>query len=118
MKSQHEVLLQIQSSHFPIGSVVDPAWSIGEGHFRSKERGWQKIFPIVHKLLKILTTLPVITVEPERLSSKLDNTLSAIRSTITEERLESLLLIQVHCERTPSIEKLIESFASSKSRRD
>ena len=92
-------------------SVADLAWRIGEDHFRSKGRGWQKIFPIVHILLKILTT------EPERLLSKLNNTLSAVRSTMTE-RLESLLLIQVHRDRhAPSIEKIIESFPSLKSRR-
>ena len=45
------------------------------------------------------------------------NTLSAIISTMKEERLESLLSIQVHRDRTPSIEKIIESFASLKSRR-
>ena len=98
-------------------SVADLTWSIGEGHFRSKGRGWQKIFPNVHILLKILTTLPVITAENERLFFKLNNTLSAIRSTMTEERLESLLLIQVHRDKTPSIERIIESFASLKSRR-
>ena len=67
--------------------VADLAWSIGgtifapkgvAGKNRPKGRGWQKIFPNV--LPKILTTLPVITAEPERLFSKLNNTLSAIRS--------------------------------------
>ena len=78
------------------------AWNIREGHLRaiinSLQRAWlAENFPSVHiLLLKILTTtLPVITAEPERLFSKLNNTLSAIRSTMTEERLESLLLIQV-----------------------
>ena len=36
---------------------------------------------------------------------------------MTEERKESLLLIQVHSDRTPSVEKIIESFGSLKSRR-
>ena len=61
------------------------------------QRAWlAEIFPNVHILLKILTTLPVITAEPERLFSKLNNTLSAIMSTMKEGRLESLLLIKVH----------------------
>ena len=54
------------------------------------------VFPNVHTLLNILTALPVTTAEPERLFSKLNSTLTAIRSTMSEERLESLLLLQVH----------------------
>ena len=88
-----------------------------QSQIRSKRHGWQKIFPNIHILLKILTTLPVTTAEAERIFSTLNNTLSAIRSNMTEERLESLLLIQVHRDRTPLIEKIIESFASLKSRR-
>jgi len=75
------------------------------------------VFPNVHMLLNILTALPVTTAEPERLFSKLNSTLTAIRSTMSEERLESLLLLQVHRERTPTSEKLIDSFAALKSRR-
>ena len=62
------------------------------------------VFPNVHTLLNILTALPVTTAEPERLFSKLNSTLTAIRSTMSEERLESLLLLQVHRERTPTSE--------------
>ena len=69
------------------------------------------VFPNVHTLLTILTTLPVTTAEPERIFSKRGSTLTAIRSTMSEERLESLLLLQVHRERTPTIEKIIDSFA-------
>ena len=75
------------------------------------------VFPNLHTLLNILTVLPVTTAEPERLFSKLNSTLTAIRSTMSEERLESLLLLQVHRERTPTTEKLIDSFASMKKRR-
>ena len=43
------------------------------------------------------------TAKPERLFSKLNSTLTAIRSTMYEERLEFLLFLQVHHERTPTI---------------
>eukprot|EP00795_Rhopilema_esculentum_P014982 gene14981-biopygen873 len=75
------------------------------------------VFPNLHTLLNILTVLPVTTAEPERLFSKLNSTLTAIRSTMSEERLESLLLLQVHRDRTPTSDKLIDSFAALKSRR-
>ena len=75
------------------------------------------VFPNVHTLLNILTALPVTTAEPERLFSKLNSTLTAIRLTMSEERLEFLLLLQVHRARTPTSEKLIDSFAALKSSR-
>ena len=78
-----------------------------QSQIRSRGRGWKKIFSNIHILLKILTTLPVTTAEVERLFSTLNNTLAAIRSNMPEDRLESLLLIQVHRERTLSIEKII-----------
>ena len=118
--------------------MANLAWRIGEGHFRSKGRGWQNSLQrawlaefvlkgvagrvrskgrgwqkILHILLKILTTFAVIAAEPDRLFPELNNTPSAM----TGERLESLLLIQVHRDRTLSIEKTIESFASLKASR-
>ena len=117
-------------------SFLDPL-SIVEGEYEIWKQQWQScgaspvantaigalgncqadVFPNVHTLLNILTALPVTTAEPERLFSKLNSTLTAIRSTMSEERLESLLLLQVHRERTPTTQKLIDSFAATKSRR-
>ena len=42
----------------------------------------------IHKLLKVLATLPVSTAIPERVFSKVERTLTAIRSTMSEERLQ------------------------------
>ena len=117
-------------------SFLDPA-SIVEGEYEIWKQQWLSrgaspvvntaidalgncqadVFPNVHTLLHILTALPVTTAEPERLFSKLNSTLTAIRSTMSEERLESLLLLQVHRERTPKTERLIDSFAATKPRR-
>ena len=117
-------------------SFLDPL-SIVEGEYEIWKQQWQScgaspvantaigalgncqadVFPNVHTLLNILTALPVTTAEPERLFSKLNSTLTAIRSTMSEERLESLLLLQVHRKRTPTTQKLIDSFAATKSRR-
>ncbi len=68
-------------------------------------------------LLQILHTLPVTTAEAERLFSKLERTLTAIRSTIEEKRLEALLMLQVHKDLTPSITAVIDRFATTSARR-
>ena len=49
------------------------------------------VYPNVHTVLHIFTTLPVSTAEPERMFSKVDLTLSDIRSTMSEDRLEALV---------------------------
>ena len=54
-----------------------------------------EVFPKFQKLMKILTA------EPEGLFSKVTKTLSAVRSKISNERLESLILLQVPQSRTP-----------------
>jgi len=48
-------------------------------------------FRNVHRLLAILGTLPVTTCESKRVFSKLQKTLTSIRSTMPEDRLEALL---------------------------
>ena len=52
-------------------------------------------FPIIHSLLAVLATLPVSTAEAERTFSKVTRTLTALRSTMTKERLEALILVQM-----------------------
>ena len=76
-----------------------------------------EIFPNISKLLKILCTLPVSTAEPEKFFSKLDKTLTGLRSSMAKDRLESLLMLQVHRNRTPSVEDIINSFATTSARR-
>ena len=75
------------------------------------------VFPNLHYLLKILCVLPVTTAEPERFFSKLESTLTACRATMGEARLEALLLIQCHRNRTPSYEQILEEFANRGARR-
>jgi hypothetical protein len=50
-------------------------------------------YPNVSLLLQLLATIPVTTAEAERLFSKLERTLTAIRSTVGEQRLEALILL-------------------------
>ena len=75
------------------------------------------MFSNIQFALIILATLPVTTVEAERFFSKMDRTLTAIRSSMLMERLEALLMIQVHRNHTPMITDVIDSFAANCARR-
>ena len=59
----------------------------------------RSVYPNIHKLLQILAMLPVSTAEPEQMFSKVDLTLTEIRSTMSEDRLEALVLMQAHRKR-------------------
>jgi transcriptional regulator NrdR family protein len=64
-------------------------------------------FPHVQKFLIILATLPVTTAEPERVFSKVNLTKSAIRASMSSERMENLVLIQSHRDVIPSVEEVV-----------
>ena len=72
--------------------------------------------PNLHALLYVLATLPVTTAEPERVFSKVEKTASCVRN-MGEERLESLILLQAHIDKTPSTDEVLDCFASSSARR-
>lgn len=76
-----------------------------------------ELYPNLSVLLQLLATLPVTTAEAERVFSKMERTVTAIRASMEEERLESLILLQVHREDTPSIEAVIDRFATTSARR-
>ena len=71
-------------------------------------------------LLKILTTLPVSLCEQEHMFSKVDRTLTAIQSSMSEDRLETLVVLQAHHDdlpTSPATEDATDMFASVSSRR-
>jgi len=68
-------------------------------------------------LLQLLGTFPITTAEAERVFSKMERTLSAIRSTMEERRFESLVMLQIHRDLTPNIPSIIDHFAASAARR-
>ena len=74
-------------------------------------------FPNVAILLQILGTIPVTTAEAKRCFSKLERTLTSIRTTMQETPLESLLMLQIHRSDTPSVDVVINRFAQSAARR-
>jgi hypothetical protein len=76
----------------------------------------RQTLPNIRFLLEILATLPVTTAEPERVFSKVERTATAIRN-MDEERLEGLILLQTHLDKTPSIDNVLNKFAESSARR-
>lgn len=66
--------------------------------------------PTIHTLLTILATLPVCTAEAERTFSKVERTLTALRSTMSEERLDALILLQAHRDLWPSTDAIIDQY--------
>ena len=77
----------------------------------------RRAFPAVHRLLEVLAVLPVTTAEAERLFSKVTRTLTALRATMGEDRLEALILCQAHRERLPATEAVVDRFATAGARR-
>ena len=75
------------------------------------------MYPNILIILQLLATFPVTTAEAERLFSKLERTMTAVRASMEEERLEALLLLQVHQDITPSPDAVIDRFAATAARR-
>jgi len=65
----------------------------------------------VKLLLQLLPTLPITTAEAERVFSKMEKTATAIRTAMEENRLEALLILQVHRDLTPSVQEVIDKFS-------
>jgi len=75
------------------------------------------VFPVLHTALKIALILPVSSASTERVFSKLKIVKSRLRTTMTQNRLEDLLIIS--CERDISEvidhDKILKSFAEESS---
>lgn len=77
--------------------------------------GLKDIFPILYTALSIALTLPVSSSSPERAFSKLKIIKNRLRSTMSEDRLEALMLIS--CEKDISVctDEIINIFSSNSS---
>jgi len=74
--------------------------------------------PNLSIVLQLLATFPITTAEAERCFSKMERTLTTIRSPVEEESFdfEALLLLQVHREDTPSVDAVLDHFAATSAR--
>lgn len=81
----------------------------------------QKVFQETAKLLKILVTMPMTTVEAERNFSTFNRMKSLLRSTMGQDRLNALACLSIEQEHIRSIvnfnEKVIDVFAKKKNGR-
>ena len=77
----------------------------------------EEVYPIIHSLLLILTTLPVSSATAERSFSALRRLKTWLRSTMQEERLTGLALMLIHRDIDVNIENVINRFAKSGNRR-
>uniref|UniRef100_A0A2S2PBA1 Zinc finger MYM-type protein 1 n=2 Tax=Schizaphis graminum TaxID=13262 RepID=A0A2S2PBA1_SCHGA len=73
------------------------------------------VFPNLHTLLHIAVTLPVSSCSVERSFSKLKLVKTKLRTTMKEERLESLLKITCEQDCVPNVENVINNFANKSS---
>ena len=73
--------------------------------------------PNVHKLLRILCTLPITSAERERLFSTLWRLKTYLRVTMTSERVSGLALMNIHHGRQIDIDATIDIFARKHPRR-
>jgi len=74
--------------------------------------GLKDVFPNIYIALTIILTLPVSSASPERAFSKLKLIKNRLRSTLSEDKLEGLILIT--CERDVPVnrDEVIKIFAS------
>ena len=78
-----------------------------------------EVFPNVTTALRILLTVPITVASAERSFSKLKLIKTFLRSTMREDRLESLALISIEHEIAATLEygTLIDSFSAIKARK-
>ena len=79
----------------------------------------RSLFTEIDKLLHIYLTIPVTTCTAERSFSVLRRVKTYLRSTMTEERLNSVVLLHVHKDKTDSLNltEIASLFVSGNSRR-
>ncbi|KAK3909764.1 52 kDa repressor of the inhibitor of the protein kinase, partial [Frankliniella fusca] len=75
------------------------------------------VYPVIHKLLSVLTTLPVSNASAERSFSALRRLKSWLRTTMSQNRLRGLALMHVHRDEEISTDSIIIRFAKCGNRR-
>lgn len=73
----------------------------------------KEIFPSIHKLLKILVTLPVLTSTSERKFSTLRRLKNYLRNVTGQQRLKGLTMLNVHKEIIISSDEVLNHLAET-----
>ena len=77
----------------------------------------QDFYPNIHALLVLMATLPVTSCECERSISMLRLVKSALRSTMAEDRLNGLAMMQYHRDVTLDVDEVVKEFSLRHPRR-
>ena len=79
----------------------------------------REMFSEIDKLLRLYLTIPVTTATAERSFSSLRRIKTYLRSTMTEQRLNNILLLHTHKQMTDALDltEIAHSFVSSNERR-
>ena len=109
LKSEFEVWAALWRRRPDVGAPVTAIGALNECSV--------EVFPNIHLLLRVLAVFPASTAEAERVFSKVTRTLTALRATMTEDRLEALVLLQAHRDSLPATDDVIDVFATSGARR-
>ena len=83
----------------------------------AEDRGIQTVLPLLCKLTKIFWTIPITSCSAERSFSCLRHLKNYLRSTMGQERLSTLALLEIEKDIIPDIQKIIENFATNKPHR-
>jgi hypothetical protein len=73
----------------------------------------KEVYPIIHLMLKVLASLPVSIASAERSFSSLRRLKTWLRSTMTEERLVGLALLNIHRDIPVDVSNVITRFSKS-----
>ena len=79
--------------------------------------GQEPMYPNIVQVLKLLLVTPVTAASVERANSTLDFIKSDRRSTMTEQRLNALLVLFVHKDIPVDFDKVITLYANKHARR-
>jgi hAT family C-terminal dimerisation region len=91
--------------------------SLPQNALTSLENCSEVFYPNVNKLLTILATLPVTTASAERSFSTLRRLKTYLRSTMTDDRLTSLALLNIHHDITITSDEVLDQYCRVKNRK-
>ena len=74
-------------------------------------------FPNIHRILLIICVFPVTSCESERSFSHLRRLENYMRTTMTEDRLNGHMMLQVHRNVDVDIQELVDQFSKAQPRR-
>ena len=83
----------------------------------AEDIGIQTVLPEICKLMKIFWTIPITSCSAERSFSCLRRLKSYLRSTMGQERLTALALLDIEKDVMPDIDKIVDTFAKQSPRK-